>query len=159
MADEPQISFKFAYDVRRFEADTVERIASLFHALLQEMAYRPAVTLGELPRIPASDASRLVAFNATQADTPGPLLVHEWFEQQLVEHIVIAELVAQRFFWRRSMSRIHGCKKVPPKHNDYSIQQVSFAAAVGTDEDAYATVEQKLRSIQEASDVLNSDPS
>jgi natural product biosynthesis luciferase-like monooxygenase protein len=79
--DEPEISFKLSYERRRFARDTVERIASLLGALLGAMA-KPDAKLGELPRLPDSDARALWGFNQTRATIPGPACMHEAFEAQ-----------------------------------------------------------------------------
>jgi natural product biosynthesis luciferase-like monooxygenase protein len=82
--DGPEMAFTFSYDPKKFSADTIERVASLFQANLAAMAARPDAALGELPRMPAADAGVLFgAWNATEAAIPPPHTIHEAFEAQV----------------------------------------------------------------------------
>jgi len=81
--DGPELSFKLSFATQRFERGTVGRIAELLGTLLEAMAARPEATLGELPRVPASDRKLLASFNQTQAPIPAPACMHEAFEAQV----------------------------------------------------------------------------
>jgi natural product biosynthesis luciferase-like monooxygenase protein len=81
--DGPELSFKLSYAKNRFERATVERVANLLTSLLEAMAAKQDVTLGELPRVPAGDFATIEAFNQTTAPIPAPACVHEAFEAQV----------------------------------------------------------------------------
>jgi natural product biosynthesis luciferase-like monooxygenase protein len=81
--DGPELSFKLSYAKSRFERATVERIATLLTSLLEAMAAKQDVTLGDLPRVPAGDFATLDAFNQTSAPIPSPACMHEAFEAQV----------------------------------------------------------------------------
>ncbi len=68
--DEPALTFKLSYDRSRFAPGAVERVADLLKRVLEAMAARPEVRLGELPRLPHADDLALRAFNATAAPMP-----------------------------------------------------------------------------------------
>ncbi|WP_343829626.1 non-ribosomal peptide synthetase, partial [Massilia aurea] len=66
-----------------FDHVTVERFAEYFQTMLAAMLSEPARPLATLPLIGQAERDRLlVAFNATAADYPSEMLLHQLFEEQ-----------------------------------------------------------------------------
>lgn len=78
-----RIAFALSFDGVHFDAVFARRVTTLLKRLLYAMATRPAATLGQLPRLPASDERDLAAFNATAAVNSGPGCVHHAVEAQV----------------------------------------------------------------------------
>jgi non-ribosomal peptide synthetase component F len=79
----PPMTFTLSVEPGRFDPDFASRIAGLVKRLLHQMAARPEVTLGELPRLPARDERALASFNQTSIQVLAPGSVHECIEAQV----------------------------------------------------------------------------
>jgi amino acid adenylation domain-containing protein len=74
---------RFEYCTDLFRAETVERMAANFEALLRAIAAEPGQHLSGMPTMPASEKTRILEeWNDTQADYPAHALLHELFEAQ-----------------------------------------------------------------------------
>jgi amino acid adenylation domain-containing protein len=79
-----QLSLKIAYDQRRFDADTVNRLLGSLTTLLEGMAADPDSRLAELPVLTATEQRRLlIEWNDTTTDLPADVCVHQLFEAQV----------------------------------------------------------------------------
>ncbi|BET96664.1 non-ribosomal peptide synthetase [Xenorhabdus sp. TCT-1] len=68
-----------------FDAATVERIVGYLQRVLAAMATDATQVIANLPMLSASERHQLlVDFNATQADFPQDALIHQLFEEQVV---------------------------------------------------------------------------
>ena len=75
---------EFVYCSDLFHAATMERMAANFLALLQAVARDPQQRLSKIPILAAPEREQLLnEWNATEAEFPAGLLMHEFFEAQV----------------------------------------------------------------------------
>ncbi|MDC8016186.1 non-ribosomal peptide synthetase [Tahibacter soli] len=80
------ITGNLEFSTNLFERATIERLASQFVTLLAGMVAHEAVPVSRLPLIDDAEKTRLlVDFNATAADYPTDLLLHQRFETQAAQ--------------------------------------------------------------------------
>ncbi len=80
------IHFRIEYDARRFDGAAMDWVAALVRAVIEAIARDPQVTVGDLPRLPESDARRLlVEWQDTAAPVEGDPRVHAQIEAQVRE--------------------------------------------------------------------------
>ncbi|HMG99905.1 MAG TPA: condensation domain-containing protein, partial [Terriglobales bacterium] len=71
------------YSTDLFEAETIERALGHFHILLEAVAAQPQQRIRELPILSQAERSQLlVEFNATAAEFPQDVCLHNFFEAQ-----------------------------------------------------------------------------
>ncbi len=81
---EQGLSCSLEYSTDLFEAETITRWLTHFQVLLQGIVQNPQARLADLPLLTEAErAQLLVEWNATQADYPQDLGVHQLFEQQV----------------------------------------------------------------------------
>ncbi len=79
-----EIHFRIEYDPLRFDGGAMERVAGLTRAILEAIARDPRVRVGDLPRLPAEDARRLLGeWQDTSAPVHGDPCVHRQIEAQV----------------------------------------------------------------------------
>jgi amino acid adenylation domain-containing protein len=75
---------EFVYCTDLFHAATIERLVANFLALLHAIARAPQQRISKLPILAAPERERLLnEWNATEAEFPARLLMHELFEAQV----------------------------------------------------------------------------
>jgi amino acid adenylation domain-containing protein len=70
------------YDARRFDEASVDRLLGHVAALLEAIVAAPGARLGQLSLLTGGELADLTAWNATQAEHPRDVLLHELFEAQ-----------------------------------------------------------------------------
>jgi natural product biosynthesis luciferase-like monooxygenase protein len=79
-----ELHFRIEYDPRRFEDGAMARVGALTKAILEAVARDVAVKVGDLPRLPADDARRLlVEWQQTTIPSEGDPCVHGQIEGQV----------------------------------------------------------------------------
>ena len=81
--DEHRLDAYFEYNTDLFDADTIERMAQQYEALLADLVRRPDARLSELGPMSANDAAALQAWNNTTSPYPAEATVHGLFEAQV----------------------------------------------------------------------------
>jgi amino acid adenylation domain-containing protein len=77
---------EFYYNSSVYQREEIERLASRFHKLLEEVALRPQATLGELDVLSEDERRRLLfEFNDTKHDFQKDLCLHQLFEEMAVQ--------------------------------------------------------------------------
>ena len=78
-----RLPLKIAYDVRRFDADTIRRMLRHLETLLAGMAAEPEGAVSALPLLTEAERQHLlVEWNATAVSYPPDVTVHQLFEAQ-----------------------------------------------------------------------------
>ena len=78
------LTTEWHYDAGSSGAEEVRRLARRYHKLLESITERPQATVGELTVLDDDERRRqLYEWNATAADYPRGLLLHELFERQV----------------------------------------------------------------------------
>ncbi|MBW4602154.1 MAG: amino acid adenylation domain-containing protein [Calothrix sp. FI2-JRJ7] len=73
----------FYYDVNCFSADTIQRLTSQFHTLLDSVTKNPETPISQLEILTQSACQQLlVEFNQTHIDYPKDKCIHQLFEEQ-----------------------------------------------------------------------------
>ncbi|MFZ5918978.1 MAG: amino acid adenylation domain-containing protein [Chloroflexota bacterium] len=79
-----EIGLELAYEMRRFDAATVERMLGHLQTLLAGIAADPQQPIGSLPLLTEAERQRIVVdWNDTQADFPDGVCAHRLFEAQV----------------------------------------------------------------------------
>jgi amino acid adenylation domain-containing protein/non-ribosomal peptide synthase protein (TIGR01720 family) len=81
--DEPALRVTYAYRRDRFEPEAVRAIVRCFEQLLRRLPELVNQRLGEIELVAPNDLEQLRAWNATAADYPLHLCLHELIEQQV----------------------------------------------------------------------------
>ncbi len=80
---DPELTLKLSYSRASYDEETAARLASQLVTMLTAMAEQPNVTVGDVPRISASERHKLVTeWNDTAAPFESTSCVHELFEAQ-----------------------------------------------------------------------------
>lgn len=79
----PELSVRIQFEEGRFEVASVTGMLGHFRQLLECMAANPRRRLAELPLLTGAEWERLRGWNATGADYPRHLCVHQLFEAQV----------------------------------------------------------------------------
>jgi len=75
-----ELSLEIAYDSRRFDADTIQRMLGHVRTLLEGLAVAPGTSLGALPMLTrAEQDTMLVEWNACTADYARDVTLHQLF--------------------------------------------------------------------------------
>jgi amino acid adenylation domain-containing protein len=84
LSDTPEgLRGRIEYRTDLFDAGTVERMIGHYRTLLEAAAENPRLRLSELPLLTAPEREQIVnQWNATEAEYPRHLCLHELFEQQ-----------------------------------------------------------------------------
>ncbi len=78
-----QLGLKLAYDVRRFDTATIERLLAQLQGLLEDMAANPTCRLADLSLLGEAEREQILrTWNATTLDCPAAF-IHELFEAQV----------------------------------------------------------------------------
>jgi amino acid adenylation domain-containing protein len=90
---------KIAYDHRRFDRPTIQRMLGHLHTILQGMVDHAGQPLGQIALLTPDEREQVVVtWNNTAADYPQDLCLHQWFEDQVRQtpDAVAAVLAAPR---------------------------------------------------------------
>jgi amino acid adenylation domain-containing protein/non-ribosomal peptide synthase protein (TIGR01720 family) len=80
-----QLRFRFSYDRRRFEDETITRMFGHLQTLLEGVVADPEQRVADLPLLtPAEQEQVLVEWNQTAAPYPAHLCLHHLFEAQVL---------------------------------------------------------------------------
>ncbi|WP_284414888.1 amino acid adenylation domain-containing protein, partial [Acidovorax sp. SUPP3334] len=79
---EGRLSAQWTYAAELFEAQTIERMAGHYVALLQALADHPEQLVGEVPLLGAAEQAQLAAWGDNRQGHGAPVPVHELFERQ-----------------------------------------------------------------------------
>ncbi len=81
----PNLTLKFLYDCKRFDAATIDRMAGHFQELLEAVVADPSQRVGEVELLSAGERRQLLAeFNEAETDYRGwRSTIHEQFEAQV----------------------------------------------------------------------------
>lgn len=81
-----ELLLRIAYDDKRFDADTITQMLGHLQTLFEGMIANRNRRLSELALSTAAEQQQLlVEWNATQADYPQELCIHQWFEAQVTQ--------------------------------------------------------------------------
>jgi len=77
---------RIEYKTDLFDAGTIERMAGHYRTLLEGAVENPGLRLSELPLLTPAERGQIVdEWNATEAEYPRQLCLHEMFEQQAAQ--------------------------------------------------------------------------
>lgn len=81
------ISLEFRYDVRRYQAEEIRRLAASYRTFLEEALLSPDAPLGSLSLLPPEERQKVVVeWNRTDRDYPDSVSVHHLFEAAADAH-------------------------------------------------------------------------
>ena len=104
------VHFKLSYDVRRFDAAAIDRVADLFTRALGAIVADPEQPVGALPRVPGAELAQMQEWNATARDYARAATIHDLFHAQVdrAPDAVALAFRDQRLTYRELDARANG---------------------------------------------------
>ncbi|MDZ7286756.1 MAG: amino acid adenylation domain-containing protein, partial [candidate division KSB1 bacterium] len=102
------MALELAYDARRFDRDTIQRLLGHVQMLLHGMAADPRQPISRLPLLTPPETHRLlIEWNDTAADSRIDQCIHQWFECEVEKHpgAVAVEFEGARLTYRELNQR------------------------------------------------------